>query len=61
MSASFLYREGFFISWPTKHAGNCRIFVKSKSEADTLYATLKSKNPNVEKYAVSFGNMKKLA
>ncbi len=60
MSVSFLYREGFFISWPTKNAGDCRIFVKSKSEADNLYATLKSKNPNVEKYAVGFGKIKKL-
>lgn len=60
MKTSFFYLDGFFVSWETQ-SGQCRVFTKSASQANGLFASLKKTNEKVEKFRVENGKMKKLA
>lgn len=61
MMRHFFFNNGFFVSWKTKSGEESRVFSKSKKEIETLFADLKSKIENVEKYKVINGQLHRLA
>ncbi len=60
MKSSFLSLDGFFVSWSSR-VGECRVFTKSKGEAQNLFSTLKSQHPTIELHKIANGQMEKIA
>ena len=60
MTASFYTLDGFFLSWHD-WTGECRVFTKSRKQADSLFVKLKKDKPDVEKWRIKNGAMKQLA
>ena len=60
MTASFFTLDGFFLSWKDK-SGECRVFTRDKRQADDLFVKLKKDKPEVEKWRIQNGKMKKIA